>query len=130
MIVDSSALVAILKHEPETERFVRAIVASPERSVGAPTLLETLIVLRKFGAPVAAALREFMRGAEIEIVSFGQEHLSVAEEAHRRFGRGSGHPARLNFGDCFSYATAVVANQPLLYKGDDFSQTDVTPAVP
>jgi len=129
MIVDSSALVAILAREPERERFIEAIVASTECSVAAPTMLETSIVLGKFGPQVAAALRELIREAKITIVSFDEEHLAAAEDAYRRFGRGTGHVAQLNFGDCFSYAASVVSGRPLLFKGDDFVHTDVLAAL-
>ncbi len=125
MIIDSSALVAIFRREPEQQRFVQLIAASPVSSVAAPTFLETAMVLRKFGPQVSAALHEFVRSAGITILPFAEHHLAAAEEAFRRFGRGAGHAARLNFGDCISYAVSITSNRPLLFKGDDFTYTDV-----
>ena len=128
MIVDSSALIAILAKEPERRQFIEAIVNSERVSIGAPTMLETSIALRRFEPGLLGSLERFSAEARIRIVAFGAEHLAAAQEAYRRFGRASGHPARLNFGDCISYAIATVADEPLLFKGDDFIHTDVTPA--
>ena len=128
-MIDSSAIVAILRAEPEADRFIAAIVAADERLIGAPTLVETFIVVSKAGPAATAMLREFIRAAGIGIAGFGESHIAVAQEAHRRFGRASGHPARLNFGDCLSYAASVVSDQPLLFKGVDFTQTDVLSAL-
>ena len=129
MILDSSALVAILIHEPERAKFIEIIVDSERVAVGSPTILETSIALRSFEPDLQVELQKFVTEAGIEIVTFGTEHLTSAQEAYRRFGRGSGHPAKLNFGDCISYATAAVANEPLLFKGDDFVHTDVSRAI-
>lgn len=129
MVVDSSALVAILRGEPESDAFTRAILASSSAAIAAPNLLETGIALdRASGVSVAAGIRRFIEATGLEVVPFGVEHIDAALEAYRRFGKGSGHPARLNFGDCFAYALARVRNVPLLYKGDDFAQTDVASA--
>ncbi len=97
--------------------------------MAAPTVLETSIVLRKFGSEVLVQLREFIREADIRIVSFDAEHLAAAEDAYRRFGRGTGHKARLNFGDCFAYAACAISGRPLLFKGENFAHTDITSAL-
>ena len=129
MVVDSSALVAILRGEPESEEFTRAILASPSAAIAAPNFLESGIVLeRASGVSVAGKLRLYIEAIGLEVVPFGAEHVDAALEAYRRFGKGSGHPARLNIGDCFAYALSRVRNAPLLYKGDDFAQTDVASA--
>ena len=129
MIIDSSALVAILAKEQESEALLRAVVDAPAAAVTAPTLLETCIALRRFGPTIVAEVHRFIAEASVRVVPFEAEHVQAAEEAHRKFGRGSGHPARLNFGDCISYAVAIVAREPLLFKGDDFTHTDVIPAL-
>jgi ribonuclease VapC len=110
--------------EPEAPTFARLIKGAPSASVSAATILETSFVLRD---PQA---QEFLDATilGIDMIAFDARQLAVAREAHRRFGRGSGHPARLNFGDCFSYALAMTTGEPLLFKGNDFALTDVTPA--
>ena len=125
MIVDSSALVAILAREPEAERFSELIIDADAVAIAAPTVLETWIVLARFGTALRTSLAQFLKEARIDVVAFDSDQLAVAQEAYRRFGRGSAHPAGLNFGDCISYAAATVLHRPLLYKGDDFSHTDV-----
>lgn len=125
MVIDRSALICILKKEPECKQFMELIVDAERAAVSAPTMLEIATALRRFDPAFRETLRQILSDARIAIIPFGPEHLPVAEEAHRRYGRGSGHPAKLNFGDCISYATAMVANEPLLFKGDAFSQTDV-----
>jgi ribonuclease VapC len=128
MIIDTSVLVAIFTNEPDRERFLEAIDDAPQRSIAAPTLLETFIVLRRFGRQLATVLDEFVRAAGIAVIPFDEAHLAAAMDADRRFGRGTGHPAKLNFGDCFSYAAAAVSGRPLLFKGEDFTYTDVLAA--
>lgn len=125
MIVDSSVFVAIIRGEPEAEAFVHAIEAAPTVAVSAGTLLETSIVLGEDHQP---ALDRLVDSANAEIVAFDDPQSREARRAHLRFGRGSGSPARLNFGDCFSYALAKVRDEPLLFKGEDFTHTDVEPA--
>ena len=122
MIVDSSALLAILKGEPDRDRISEAILLSSSVAVSAPTLLETAIVIEG-RSDLDALLAEI----EPQIVAFTAEQASLAREAFRRFGKGK-HPARLNFGDCISYALAKESGEPLLFKGDDFSKTDIEAA--
>ena len=128
MVLDSSALVAIILAEPNHAELLAKIEAAPGVAIGAPTLVETLIVLtaRLRGEPVLA-LKEFLRATEAEVIPFTEDHGRSALQAYLRFGKGR-HPAALNFGDCLCYATASVARQPLLYVGDDFSRTDIRPA--
>ena len=129
MIVDPSAIAAILLREPEGEHF-RALLEQRGALMSAPSHLELAIVLRSRGvSEVRATLDALLAGLDIEIASFTPEQARIAEEAHQRFGRGSGHPARLNFGDCITYALAKDRDEPLLFEGDDFTHTDLIPAV-
>ena len=130
MILDSSALVAIFADEPDSRQLLEPIVGCTRCSISAPTLVETSIVLKKFSSPLVTDLRAFIREAGIDIVAFDEVHADAAEDAYRRFGRGSGSKARLNLGDCFSYAASIVSGRPLLYKGNDFIHTDVMSALP
>jgi ribonuclease VapC len=124
MIVDSSALVAVLRHEPEAPAMTHALERSDAR-VSAATLLEASIVL---GPEVHQNLDRLVTAAELTVVPFDEEQARVARRAYVRFGKGSGSPARLNFGDCISYALAKTTGLPLLFKGEDFTHTDVVPA--
>lgn len=129
MVIDSSALIAILLGEPEQTLFIEAITADRIRLVGAPTLLETsMVILTRRGEPGLADFRAFQARAAIQTAGFEPEQLNLAIDAFRRFGKGR-HPAGLNFGDCLSYALAKATGEPLLFKGDDFSQTDIARAV-
>lgn len=123
MILDSSALVAIALREEDHERLATALDGADIVGVGAPTLVETGIVLRQRIGETAGDLLGGLI-ANIGVVAFGEPHWREALSAWQRFGRGR-HPARLNFGDCLAYATARVADEPLLAKGSDFAQTDV-----
>lgn len=129
MVIDSSALIAILSREPEQWAFEQAIRLGPTRLLGAAGFVETSIVVlsrrREAGLDILNALLVDMR---VEIVPLSADHARLAIDAFRRFGRGR-HPAGLNFGDCFSYALAKATGEPLLFKGDDFSQTDIRPTV-
>ena len=125
MVLDTSALVAVLLAEPERDGFVSAIAAAPLRLLSAANALELSIVLLAKKGP--AGLREmeaFLAAAKVEVVAFEEEQLAVARDAYRRFGRGR-HPAALNFGDACAYALSKQSGEPLLFKGRDFSQTDV-----
>jgi len=124
VIADSSALVAILHGEPEEEEFKEAI-ARHDTKVSAVTALEAAIVLQP---PRHRMLDELLGDAEISVVPFDATQARIAREAYARFGKGSGSKAGLNFGDCVTYALAKVTGEPLLFKGDDFTHTDVTPA--
>ena len=131
MIVDSSAIMAILNSEPESRGFATVLAATRHARISAGTLVELSIVVDGRGDPVRSAwLDPFLAETRIEVVDVTAEHARFAREAHHEFGRGSGHPARLNFGDCFSYALAKATGEPLLFKGDGFIHTDLTPAVP
>lgn len=129
MVIDSSALIAIVTGEPERRAFIEAVAAADTRLVAAPTVLETSIVLlSRAGEARLQDLRDFSTRAAVETVTFGPEHVELALDAFRRFGKGR-HPAGLNFGDCFAYALAKATGEPLLFKGDDFSRTDVKRAL-
>lgn len=129
MVIDSSAIVAILLKESETETFIGAIEADGTRLISAASVVEAGIVLeRRLGYEAGRDMDDLIREAEIAIAPVDAEQAQLAREAFRRFGRGN-HPAGLNFGDCFSYALAQARSEPLLYKGGDFSKTDITAAV-
>ena len=125
MIVDSSAIVAIVLAEPGCDALVDKLGSAEHAGIGAPTLAETAIVLSaRLGRDARSLLTRLLDEASIEVVSFGEAHYRAAVEAWLRFGKGR-HPAALNFGDCMSYATASLAGQPLLCTGDDFGRTDL-----
>ena len=128
MIVDSSALLAVLLREPDSERYETAIATAAGCRMSAVNLLETSIVVEgRGGAAAGHELDAFLERAGIEPAPVTTEQVHVARIAWRRFGKGN-HPARLNLGDCFAYALAKSAGEPLLYKGDDFSRTDIEAA--
>lgn len=125
MIVDPSAIAAILLREPEGERF-RAVLEKHGALMPAPSYLELAIVLASKGVSnVGPTLDAVLSGLGVEVAPFTPHQARLAQEAHQRFGRGSGHPARLNFGDCITYALAKDLGEPLLYKGEDFGHTDL-----
>ncbi len=125
MIIDSSAILAVIGKEPGYERIVHELAASSRTWIGAPTRLETGIVLTaRYGARGKTALARFLQENSIETAAFDEVHASVALDAYSRFGQGR-HPAALNFGDCCTYAVAAAAGEPLLCTGDDFAQTDL-----
>ena len=125
MIVDTSAVLAILFHEPDAERFASVITTASSRRMSAATLLETTIVLEsRSGAAAGYELDSFLQEAEIELEPVTPDQAQAARRAWRRFGKGN-HPAGLNFGDCFAYALAEATREPLLFKGGDFDLTDV-----
>ena len=127
MIVDASALVAIVRDEPEAERFIDLIAGDQRPAMSAATWLEAAIVIDGRRDPVASAsVEQLVATLEIEISPFTVEQAKLARDAYRLFGKGSGHPARLNLGDCFSYALASERQQPLLFKGTDFRLTDLS----
>ena len=122
MIVDSSAIVAIVWVEPEAEDFVTAIVGSGDATMSAGNYLETSIVIDRDRDPaLSARLDATLDKLEIAIAPVTAAHARLARQAYRDFGKGSKHPAKLNFGDCFAYALATERGEPLLYKGDDFA---------
>jgi ribonuclease VapC len=125
MIIDSSALLAIVLDEPEREAYVNLIEAAPRRLISAASFVESAIVISsRRGELAVSRLRMFLERAVVEIAGVDAEQAEAAIDAFRRFGKGR-HPANLNFGDCFAYALAAVTGEPLLYKGDDFDRTDV-----
>lgn len=128
MIVDSSAVLAILFGEADARRHASAIMAAYPCRMSVANVLEASIALeRRGGATAAHDLDALLERAEIELVPVTVEHLEAARRAWRRFGKGN-HPAALNFGDCFAYALARATGEPLLFKGGDFSQTDIEAA--
>jgi ribonuclease VapC len=125
VILDSSAILAILFREPRFDTFVEKLASASTAGVGAPTLAETGIVLSaRLGADSKRALSLFLIETELTIISFGEAHWRSAMDAYRRYGKGH-HRAGLNFGDCLTYAVAKLAGQPLLCAGADFAKTDL-----
>ena len=128
MVLDSSAVVAIVLKEAGYQDLLARIEAAPGVAIGAATLVEILIVLTaRLRGEALLVLKELLLAAEAEVIPFSEDHSWAALGAYLRFGKGR-HRAALNFGDCLSYATASVAGQPLLYVGDDFSRTDIQAA--
>ena len=129
MIVDSSAIIAILMREPEAETFEPALDAAPRRAMSLATYVELVNVIdRKVGEDLLATAEELLAIAKIELVPFTLEQARWARHARLTYGTGR-HPANLNFGDCFVYALAKETGEPLLYKGNDFIHTDIAAAV-
>ena len=125
MVIDTSAILAILGDEPEAELFADKIASAEMRWVSAATLLETAIVVEaRHGAAGGQKLDEMIVAAQILVEPVTVEQVAVARLAYRTYGKGR-HPAGLNFGDCFSYALAKLRSEPLLFKGEDFTQTDL-----
>ena len=130
MILDTSAVVGILNRERDAETLEDALVSARNRRMSAATLVELFVVIDGKRDPVRSArLDELLQRSDVEIIDVTTEQAHIARRAYRDFGKGSGHPARLNFGDCFSYALAKVTDEPLLFKGDDFGHTDLKPAI-
>lgn len=130
MIVDSSALLAILFAEPDRERFAQALDGASSLRLSAVNFVETAARIDMSGSAIASdALDDLLQEAGIEIAPVTVEQARLARRAYRAFGRGSGHPARLNLGDCFAYALAKATGEPLLFKGEDFVHTDIEPAL-
>lgn len=131
MIVDSSAIVAILRREPDSELYAGAIEKAPVTRISAVTFVEAAVVIdRRQNAVASRHFDELVRESNMVIEPVTEQQARIAREAYRDFGKGSGHPAKLNFGDCFAYALAKDLNEPLLFKGDDFKHTDVKTALP
>ncbi len=131
MIIDTSALLAILRDESDAAIYAAAIQRASARRLSAASFVETGAVIDSSRNPVASrGLDDLLQEAQIIIDPVTEAQARIAREAYRDFGRGSGHPARLNFGDCFAYALAKVAGEPLLFKGKDFVHTDVKSALP
>ena len=125
MVIDTSAIMAILLGESAAGQLVEALEADRTRLVSAATVVETsLVVLGRFGEMGDPQVDRLLRGIGAEVVPVGLEQVAIARDAALRFGRGR-HPAALNFGDCFSYALAMESGEPLLFVGEDFAKTDV-----
>lgn len=125
MVIDRSAMIAMLLNEASAERLVAAVEADPTRLVSAATVVEaSFVLLGRFGEPGDSQLDRLLRAIGVEVVPVGEDQVVLARDAALRFGRGR-HPAALNFGDCFSYALAAGRGEPLLFVGDDFAKTDV-----
>ncbi len=125
MVIDSSALLAILQAEPEQLAFTEAIEATESKYLSVASFVEVSIVFEsRYGSDGLYELDAFIDEAGIELRAVDLEQATVARRAYKRFGKGH-HPAGLNYGDCFSYALAHVLGEPLLFKGDDFADTDI-----
>jgi len=128
VIVDTSAIVAIVLREPGWENVTARLGAAEAPGIGAPTLAEAgLILTAKMGTKGRIVLSRLLQEAGLTVIPFAEEHWRVAVEAYARFGKGR-HAAALNFGDCLTYAVTRLAGQPLLFVGDDFSKTDLPSA--
>ena len=130
MVVDTSAIGAIARGEPEALAFSEMLARTPGKLIAAPSYLECAFVMAGL-APTKGLpfLQGLVSDTLITIVPFGERELEAAMDARRKFSRGSGHAAKLNFGDCFAYALAKTRNLPLLFKGNDFVHTDIEPAL-
>lgn len=128
MIVDSSAVVAILNREPDAGRYETAVATAPHCRMSVINMLEAAIVVEaRGGAAAGHELDAFLDRAGVTLMPVMTEHVEAARRAWRRFGKGN-HRASLNLGDCFAYALAKTTGEPLLFKGKDFTHTDVEPA--
>lgn len=131
MIIDTSAIIAILRDEPDAMSCAQAIVDAMTRRVSAVNFVESAVVIDAGRDPIATRrFDEFVREANISIEPVTERQAQIARDAYRDFGKSSGHPAKLNFGDCFAYALAKAFGEPLLSKGNDFAQTDIVSALP
>lgn len=130
MIADASAIIAILRNEADALSCASAIENAVTRRISAANFVEAAVVIDASRDPIASRrFDELMREAGLVIEPVTEAQARIAREAYRDFGKGSGHPAKLNFGDCFAYALAKDKNEPLLFTGADFTHTDVTPAL-
>ena len=126
MIIDTSAIIAILRDEPDALSFARAIAEATIRRVSAVNFVESAVVIDASHDPIATRrFDDFVKEANISVEPVTADQAQIARAAYRDFGKGSGHPARLNFGDCFAYALAKTLAEPLLFKGSDFAHTDI-----
>lgn len=130
MIVDSSAVVAVLQGEDGSEEILRVLAEAPSLAMSTATYVECAVVVDRRGtAATRRRLDELFEVLGIELVPLTVEHARLAREAHRDFGRGSGSAARLNLGDCYTYALAAERGEPLLFVGEDFTHTDLESAL-
>jgi ribonuclease VapC len=130
VIIDTSALIAILRAEPEAPACAKAIEGAEHRRMSAANYLEAAVVMDSSRDPVVSRrFDDLLHTAQIRIEPVTETQARIARDAYRDFGKGSGHPAGLNFGACFAYALARESGEPLLFKGSDFTYTDLTPAL-
>jgi ribonuclease VapC len=128
MIVDTSAVIAILANEPERPDFIARMAGTDSCQISAGSLIEISAVITRKHVASDADLQTLLDITRTSIAPITVEQAWIGYAAYRKFGIGSGHPARLNFGDCFAYALAKATGDPLLFKGDDFAQTDILAA--
>jgi len=129
MIVDTSAVMAILLGEPDTRKFATAMIDAPNCTISAGSWIELSAVLTRGRHDLDAALNDLVVRSQLKIAPVTVDQARIGHDAYRTYGRGSGHSARLNFGDCFAYALARASGESLLFKGEDFARTDVIAAV-
>ncbi len=130
IVIDTSAIIAILHREPESDELGAALYTAQRRIIGAPTLFEMRQVMGgRYGRAGIEVADDFLGDAGIETLDWTAHMADLATDAFRSFGKGQGHPAQLNFGDCMAYAVAKALNAPLLFKGDDFVRTDIPSAL-
>jgi ribonuclease VapC len=128
VMFDSSAIIAILKEEPGHRQLHPRFEETDELAIGAPTLFETaMVAIGRFGVEGEALVEQFLAEWKVEVLPFEEKHWLVADDAFARYGKGR-HPASLNYGDCMTYASARLAEMPLLFTGSDFARTDIAPA--
>ena len=128
MVIDTSAIVAIFFNEPDAPHYRERIAEDPIRLMSSATLVvDTMVIEGRFGEAGGADLDLWLHKANVDIVAVTADHADQARRAWRRYGKGR-HPASLNYGDCFSYALSSLTGEPLLFKGNDFSQTDIEAA--
>jgi ribonuclease VapC len=128
MVIDASAIIAILRAEPEEEAFKAAIADAAARYISPVNWLEVAMNTESAGSEDVATFKRLAEFVRLTVVPVDEEQMRTAHSAWRKFGKGR-HPARLNLGDCFAYALAKAVNEPLLYKGGDFARTDVKSAL-
>ena len=130
MIIDASAIIAILREEPEARSCAEPIASASSRRVSAVNYVEAAVVIDGSRNPVASRrFDDLFREAQLIVEPVTEAQARIAREAYRDFGKDSGHPAGLNFGDCFAYALAKATGEPILFKGDDFTHTDLSPVL-
>jgi len=130
VIIDTSALIAMLRHESDWKVYADAVADSADCRISAANFVESACIIDGGRSPIASRkLDELIKKAKITIEPVSASQALIARAAYRDFGKGSGHPAKLNFGDCFAYALAKDIGEPLLFKGSDFSKTDIEAAI-
>lgn len=131
MIIDTSAIIAILRAEPDALSCAQAIASAKDRRISAVNFVEAAVVIDAGRDPIATRrFDDFITEASIIVEPVTESQARIARDAYRDFGKGSGHPAKLNFGDCFAYALTKAFGETLLFKGNDFARTDIVAALP